>query len=65
MTKIEKVKEHLLRGKPITQRYAIEWFTYYRLASGIHRLRQRGMNIKTTMKDIPGTKYAEYKLENN
>lgn len=64
MTKIDSVKKRLLKGKPITQRIAIEKFDYYRLASGINRLRNRGMNITTTMKEKnPGkVQYAEYTL---
>ena len=62
MTKIDLVKKRLLKGKPITQRIAIEKFNYYRLASGINRLRERGMDIKTTMKEKNGVQYAEYTL---
>ncbi len=63
MSKIERVKKRLLKGKPITQRIAIEKFNYYRLASGINRLKGRGMDIKTTMKNNGDVCYAEYTLE--
>ena len=62
MTKIERVKKRLLKGKSITQRIAIEKFNYYRLAGGIFRLRERGMDITTTMKEKNGVQYAEYTL---
>jgi len=62
MTKIDLVKKRLLKGKPITQRIAIEKFDYYRLASGVNRLRNRGMDITTAMKEKNGVQYAEYTL---
>lgn len=62
MKKIELVKQHLLKGKPITSRYADRAFDYTRLASGINRLRKRGMDIKTTMIKRRDVCYAEYTL---
>jgi hypothetical protein len=62
MTKIDQVKKRLLKGKPITQKLAIEKYNYYRLSSGINRLRNRGMNIKTTMRKSGDSSYAEYRL---
>lgn len=63
--KIQKVLNHLLSGRRITARYAVERYHYYRLASGINVLRDRGYDIKThmlTSKD--GARYAEYELPN-
>lgn len=62
-TKINKLREWLLSGKPITQREAIEKWNYYRLAAGIGRLRHEfNLPIKTTIGHNPDSTYAIYQL---
>jgi len=63
-TKIQKVKAHLLTGRAITMLQSISWFDYYRLADGIYRLKNRGMDIETEMVvTLGGSRYARYRLK--
>jgi len=50
-TQIQKVKEHLLSGKSITNTTAYELYGVQRLSAIIHVLRNKGMNINTIMCD--------------
>lgn len=62
-TKKQLVKNHLLKGGSISGRAALRVFGLYRLSSVIHRLRDEGMDIQTTMVESPtGDKYAIYRL---
>jgi hypothetical protein len=59
-----KVKHFLELGFSVTQQIAIRLWGNYRLSSCIHRLRDEGMKIKTTMKNgRNGSEYASYKLK--
>jgi hypothetical protein len=63
MTRNDQVLSHLLSGRTITQGEAIVLGYGTRLASTIHRLRGKGHNIVTAMKeDLSGIEYAEYSL---
>ena len=59
-----RVRNFLETGYPLTQQIAITMWSNYRLSSCIHRLRDEGMSIKTTMKKGKnGSEYASYKLK--
>lgn len=67
MTKIEKVRNHLLENKKITSWEAIQLFKATRLSAIIYELRDKGMNIETIMKTAKDDEghsypYAEYVL---
>ena len=64
-TKIALLRDWLLKGHKVTPRDAIERWDYYRLSSGIHKLRHReGMDIATDNVTDPrtGAVHAEYYL---
>ena len=61
-SKSQRIFRHLWKGRKITQRIAIRKFQHYRLAVVIERLRKRGYNITTTMREENGCTFAEYKL---
>ena len=58
----QAVLEHLRSGKSITGLVALDLFGCYRLSDAIHKLRKRGHNIETTMKEHDGVQYGEYNL---
>lgn len=59
-----KIKEHLLQGKTLTQMEALELFQCMRLASRIHDLRNRGLDIHKEKVITPSGKYVTmYSLE--
>lgn len=61
-SKISIVRNHFLRGLPLTQLQSIGLYSVFRLASDVEKLRG-GMNIITTLKTDPnGAKYAEYSV---
>lgn len=63
LSRTDQVRAHLLSGKTITQGEALLLGYGTRLSSSIHKLRERGYDIRTTMKeDIHGYPYAEYAL---
>ena len=59
-TKIQHVKDHLLKYGSITPRIAITHYNYLRLADGIYKLKNKGWNIKTIMKNSARANYAKY-----
>lgn len=62
-TAMARIERHLRRGKTITPMEALVVFGVFRLASIVHRLRQRGLAIETVLKnDENGHQYASYKL---
>ena len=61
-TAMSKIERHLRKGKTITPMEALVVFGVFRLASIVHRLRQRGLAIETILKnDENGHQYASYK----
>lgn len=59
----KRIAEWLNKGKSITQLEALHMFECFRLASRIHDLRERGMNIVMEKIVTPTGKYvASYKL---
>lgn len=59
----KRIAEWLNKGKSITQLEALHLFGCFRLASRIHDLRERGMNIVMEKIVTPTGKYvASYKL---
>jgi len=61
---IQKVKEHLEAGRSITPLEALGNWGMFRLATAINVLRNRGMSIRTDLKEDPnGKQYAQYSLE--
>lgn len=61
-SKHKAVKQHLLNGGQISGLEAIKLFGVYRLSSIINRLRNEGLDIKTSMitNDDGETMYAKY-----
>lgn len=60
----DKVEKHLLSGKPITDAICRSKYRGTRLASIVHRLRRKGVNVVTTMKHNKkeGYTFAEYRI---
>lgn len=62
-TKTDKVKDHLLQYGTITTWQAIQQYKATRLSDIILRLRRRGYNIVTIMKETDaGERYGVYVL---
>ncbi|CDN47548.1 helix-turn-helix domain-containing protein [Neorhizobium galegae] len=62
-TKIERIRQHFLSGRSLTQLEAIGLYGAFRLAARVHDLKAQGMKIDTLMKEDPnGSPYAEYRL---
>jgi len=58
-----KIKDWLESGNTLTSLEALQMFGCFRLASRIHDLRDRGMNIAKTMICGPnGKRYAQYSI---
>lgn len=64
VTKISKVKNHLIKYGSITPKQAYIAYGYYRLSDGILKLRRRGMRIRTEEATERGETFAKYHLEN-
>jgi hypothetical protein len=63
--KKKQILDHLKSGRSITGRDAWSLYGVYRLSSTIHRLRNEGFPIKTTMvPTIEGEDFASYSMEN-
>jgi hypothetical protein len=63
-TKIAMVLDALKGGASLTSMDAVKMFDYYRLGSGIHKLRRQGYAIKSDIvKSGNGAHYARYSLE--
>ncbi len=60
MSAIQKLKNHLEKGKSVTGLQALRWWGLYRLSDAIHKLRRKGLNIKTTMVKRGNKEYARY-----
>lgn len=60
--KHELVLNHLKSGKIITGLIALDMYGLYRLSSVINRLRKKGHDISTVMRENKGVTYAEYKM---
>lgn len=59
-----RIKEWLLQGKTLTQMEALDMFQCMRLASRIHDLRNRGLNVHKEKVITPSGKYVTmYSLE--
>jgi hypothetical protein len=59
----DRILNHLVSGKSITQLEAFGVYRIFRLAARIHELKSKGHKIVTTMhKDETGKPYAEYSL---
>lgn len=62
-TKIERIRQHFLSGRSLTQLEALGLYGAFRLAARVHELKASGMKIDTKMKEDPnGSPYAEYSL---
>ena len=58
-----KIKDWLESGNTLTSMEALQMFGCFRLASRIHDLRDRGVNINKTMICGPnGKRYAQYSI---
>tara|TARA_Y100000310_G_scaffold156316_1_gene155736 strand:+ start:166 stop:387 length:222 start_codon:yes stop_codon:yes gene_type:complete len=63
LSRSQKLLNHMLRGRTINGRQALTRFGIYRLSAIIFDWRQKGFDIKTTMVNRSGSKYAVYKLK--
>ena len=52
------IKEWLMKGRKLTSLEALNLFGCMRLASRIHDLRERGLNIHTEKIQVPSGKYV-------
>ncbi len=60
----KEIKEHLLRGKKISQKKALVYYDITRLTSVIHELKKQGWDIKTEYRaNERGGRYAVYYME--
>lgn len=64
MTQSEHIIAHLIQGKSITPKEALERFGCFRLGARIYDLKRRGFAISTTTicDRSTGKHYAEYRL---
>jgi hypothetical protein len=62
MNKIDKVKQHLATGMPISGKHAYTRYNYYRLSDGILKLRRRGMQIASEEMPVKDGYYTRYWL---
>ena len=62
--KIERIRQHLVDGKPITPIGALEMFGSFSLKQVVFALRKRGYRIKTTIVLHPstGSRFAMYQI---
>lgn len=60
MSQERKILAWLKLGKPINPLQALSRFKCFRLAARIAELRNRGHNIKTTMIEAGGKRFARY-----
>lgn len=64
-TQCALIKDWLLKGNTITQVEALNMFGCFRLASRIHDLKERGLNIHKERIQVPSGKYvAQYSISN-
>lgn len=62
-TQCAQIKDWLLRGNKLTSLEALKLFGCMRLASRIHDLRERGLDIHTERIQVPSGKYVtEYSI---
>lgn len=65
-TQLEKVKEYLIQGNPITPIDALAMFVCFRLSDIIFRLKKEGFQFHTELiKNKYGNYFAKYSLINN
>jgi len=62
LSKHKRIRSYILSGKALTPMMALRRFGSYRLASIINRLREEGINIRTTIEYDNGNQYAVYQL---
>lgn len=63
MSQNDEILSFLQTGQSLTAIQALELFKCFRLAARIANLRDQGHNIKTTILECRGKRYASYKLE--
>lgn len=68
LTQYDRVLDHLLKNKKLSQKQAINLYGAYRLSAIIYNLRKDGYNISTNFKSGKNrfgdsVSWAEYKLE--
>lgn len=64
LSKTDRLKIHILSGKSITGKQALERFGLYRLSAVIFRMRMEGHDIVTTQVTEKGEIFAKYQLRN-
>lgn len=62
MTKDERIKAHLQSGKIITPEIAVRRYRCHALHSAIHRLRDKGMKIRTRIVRKGREWWGEYSM---
>ena len=63
ISKQDQIEQHLLEGWSLTAKGAWQMFGHSRLASVVNRMRNKGVNIKTTLVTMKGSTFAKYKHE--
>lgn len=65
MTKTDMLRQHILRGEPITGLMAIDLYRVYRLSSVVNKMRNEGHDIQTIPVQSGKARYAKYVLPIN
>jgi biotin operon repressor len=62
MSQQAQILATLKKGQKLTAMNALRLFNCFRLAARIQELRERGYDIKSTIKHVDGKRFAEYRL---
>ena len=62
MSAQEKLLKRLQSGKTVTGLQALNWWGLYRLSDAVWKLRKKGYDVQTKMKQRGKKVYAQYKL---
>ena len=62
-SKAERVRDHLISGKPLSKLECFKLYSYWNLSDIVYKMKKDNYNIRTSMcKTTTGSSYAEYKL---
>jgi hypothetical protein len=62
MSQQAQILNSLKKGHKLTAMNALRLFNCFRLAARIQELRERGYDIKSTIKQVDGKRFSEYWL---
>lgn len=63
MSQSKQIKHYLEGGNKITPLEALDKFGCFRLAAIVHKLKEQGLKIKTTMMKEGQKTFAEYSID--